>query len=362
MADKTVMDEVNAALGDALGGEETPEPVAAAEETLEEEVLESEEAEGEEGAEGEETEGEEESEEKPEGEVGPNGERERNPDGTWKAAAKLDKDGKPIAEPKKADPVNDPIPKDLKKDTQDRIRTLIDTTKTVTAERDTIKQNFDYMVNGIQATGATPAQYGETLSWLALFNSTDPKQQEKALELVETVAERLATLLGKERTVGDPLAQHPDLKQAAAKGEITPQFAKEIARTRNGQTFRTEIATNASQEQQQQQQAAEEERQGRAALTELEKTLSASDPDYAAKKAILVPSLKPIMATIPWGQKKDKFLAAYRALALPKSSAAPKGKGMPANQPLRAKQPAGGQNKQPSSMLEAISGALGSMK
>src|SRR5882724_10589545 len=132
MAEKSVMDEVNAALGDALSEEEAPAIETLEEEGLEEEAA-GEETEGEEEAAGEETEGEE-DEEKPEGEVGPNGERERNADGTWKAAAKLDKDGKPIVEPKKADPVNDPIPKDLKKDTQDRIRTLIDTTKTVTAE------------------------------------------------------------------------------------------------------------------------------------------------------------------------------------------------------------------------------------
>lgn len=362
MAEKTVMDEVNAALGDALGEEEAPALEVEEETTDETTDVDAEgDAEGDEGEVSKDEESEEEEGEKPEGEVGPNGERERNPDGTWKAKteAKVDKDGKPIVEPKKADPVNDPIPKDLKKDTQERIRTLIDTTKTVTAERDTIKQNFDYMVNGIQATGATPQQYGETLSWLALFNSSDVKQQEKALELVETVAERLATLLGKERTVGDPLGQHADLKEAVTKGQITAQYAKEIARTRNGQTFRTEIATTAGQEQRQQQQAAEEERQGRAALTELEATLSASDPDYAAKKRILVPSLKPIMATVPWSQKKDKFLAAYRALQLPKGVTVKK---PVVNQPLRAgKQPAGGQTKQPSSMLEAISGALGSM-
>jgi hypothetical protein len=363
MAEKTVMDEVNAALGDSLSGEDPPEPVVTEEEIPEGDEPEGEIPEGDE-SEGEESEGEEaEGEEKPEGEVGPNGERERNADGTWKAKteAKLDKDGKPIVEPKKADPVNDPIPKDLKKDTQERIRTLIDTTKTVTAERDTIKQNFDYMVNGIQQTGASPQQYGETLSWLALFNSGDPKQQEKALELVETVAERLATLLGRERTVGDPLGQHADLKEAVAKGQITAQYAKEIARTRNGQAFRTEIATNASQEQQQQQQAAEEERQGRAALTELERTLIASDPDYAAKKAILVPALKPLMVSIPWSQRKDRFLEAYKNIRIPKPTVNGAVK-TPANQPLRAgKQPAGGQTKQPSSMLEAISGALGSM-
>jgi hypothetical protein len=366
MADKTVMDEVNAALGDALSGEDPPAPVETPDPETPDDAAEGVESDSDgadegEGGEGGEPEGAEETDAEAEARGA-----ERDPlTGKFKKKAEEEKPAegeKPkAAESKKADPVNDPIPKDLKKDTQERIRTLIDTTKAVTAERDEIKQNFDFMVNGIQQTGATPQQYGETLSWLALFNSQDPKQQEKALELVETVAERLATLLGRERTVGDPLGQHADLKEAVASGKLNLQFAKEIARTRNGQTFRSEINANASQENQRQQQAAEEERQGRAALTELEATLQATDPDYARKKAILVPALKPIMVTVPWGQKKDKFLAAYKAVQLP-AAPKPKVNGTPVNQPLRAgKQPAGGQTKQPSSMLEAISGALGSM-
>ena len=122
-------------------------------------------------------------------EQGPNGERERNPDGTWKKA-----------EAKKPDPVNDPIPKELKAETRERMTSLINTVKEKDTQLAQVTQNFDYMVGGIQATGATPEQYGETLSWLALFNSGVPENQLKALELVESVAERLATLLGKERT------------------------------------------------------------------------------------------------------------------------------------------------------------------
>jgi len=360
----TMLDEVNAALGDAIDEPvETTDPETPEAETPESEGPEGEQAEGSDPA-GEEPEA---AAEETDAQAEARGaardpltgkflkKEAATPEGE---KAKLDKDGKPIVEAKKPDPINDPIPKELKKDTQDRIRTLIDTTKTVTAERDEIKQNFDYMVNGIQATGATPAQYGETLSWLALFNSNDPAQQGKALELVESVAERLATLLGKDRTVGDPLGVHADLKDAVTKGQITAQYAKEIARTRNGQAFRSELTTNATQDQQRQQQAANEERDGRAALTELEKTLTASDPDYARKKAILVPALKPLMMTIPWSQRKEKFLEAYRTLQLPKASTTPKG--VPANQPLRAgKQPAGGQTKAPGSMLEAMNGALG---
>jgi len=286
---------------------------------------------------------------------------ERNADGTFKKKEAEKPEGeKPVekkAEPKAKDPVNDPIPTGLKKETTERIRTLIDTTKSVTAERDQIKQDFDYLIKGVEATGASPAQYGEVLSWMSLFNSNNPQQQEKALELVESVAERLATLLGKERSVGDPLSAHSDLKDAVQKGQITAQYAKEIARTRNGQQFRTELTTNVTQEQQRQQAAAQELQTARNDLSQLEQTLLASDPSYEAKKAILVPALKPVFASIPPSQWKQKFTEAYRAIRV--NAPAAVSKPATTNQPLRAgKQPAGGQNRAPSSALEAMSAAL----
>lgn len=366
MSEKTVMDEVNAALGDVVTGDSDELDTDAASSPDSEGDLRG--GDSDNANEGDEPakEGEGETEEgEPEGEPerGPNGERERNPDGTWKKAAaepKLDKDGKPIPDKKAADPVNDPIPAGLKKEAQERFKSLIDTVKTTTAERDQIKQDFDYLIKGVEATGTTPQQYGETLSWLSLFNSRDPAQQEKALELVESVAERLAMLLGKERTVGDPLSAHSDLKDAVAKGQITAQYAKEIARTRNGQQFRTELTTSASKAEQERQAAATELATARADLTALEQTLMSSDPQYAAKKAILVPALKPVFASIPPSQWKQKFTEAYRNIQVNAPAAKPKG--APTNQPLRAgKQPAGGQTKAPGSMLEAVSGALAGM-
>jgi hypothetical protein len=349
--EETALDAVNAALGDTITEPEaeTPEAETPEVETSEGEVP-SEDGEIEEEVPAKDGETEEEAEARG---------AERGPDGKFKKK-EVEAEEKPAkVEPPKKDPVNDPIPKDLKKDTQERIRTLIDTTKTVTAERDQIKTDFDYLIKGVEATGASPEQYGETLSWLSLFNSRNPVQQEKALELVENVAERLATLLGKERTVGDPLSAHPDLKDAVTKGQITAQYAKEIARTRNGQQFRTELTTNATQAEQQRQQAAQELGTARSDLSALEVTLRASDPQYEAKKAILVPALKPVFASIPPSQWKQKFMEAYRGI---KVNAASQKHAIPANQPLRAgKQPAGGQTKAPGSMLEAISGALSGM-
>ena len=351
MSEKSVMDEVNAALGDDAAPAPEPEVETEVETEGGDSHPESE-SEGGDSHPEDESEGEPEPEGEPEGEPkpekGPNGERERNPDGTWKKE-----------EPKK-DFVNDPVPENLKKETSERMRGLIDIAKTVTAERDKYKTDFDYLVQGVEATGTSPQQYGEALSWLALFNSRDPAQQEKALELIENVAERLATLLGKDRTVGDPLAAHADLKEAVTKGQITQQYAKEIARTRNGQTFRTELQTAASTEAQASAAKAEELSTARQGLTELEQTLRDSDPQYEAKKAVLVPALQPVFAIIPPSQWVAKWKEAYRNIKVGAPAATKPV--VPKNQPLRAgRQPAGGQTKEPSSMLEAISGALGSM-
>jgi len=257
---------------------------------------------------------------------------------------------------KKPDPVNDPIPKDLKGPTQERIRSLIGTAKELTAERDKISTDFNYMVQGIQATGASPKQYGETLSWLALFNSNDPTQQEKALELVESVADRLATFLGKERTVNDPLSAHADLKEAVRTGKVTSQYANEIARTRNSSQFRSSINDTQRQQQEQQQSYDNDLATARNDLTALEGTLQGLDKDWAQKKPILVAALKPVFAMIPPSQWKAKFEEAYRNMPTIGRPAAPR---VPDNQPLRAgKNPAGAQVKAPTSMAEAIDGAL----
>jgi hypothetical protein len=358
MADETVMDAVNAALdGTAV---ETPEPVesptaheAVGDETLDPllaDAPESEETDAEAEARG----------------------AERNADGTFKKRAKTEepeaekvkdpatKEPVKAAEPKKADPLNDPIPKDLKVETQERIRTLIKTTKEITAERDAVKTDFEYLVNGVQATGATPQQYGETLQWLAAFNSGDPAQQEKALEMVEAVADRLATLLGKERTVGDPLAQHADLKEAVAKGQVTPQYAKEIARTRNSQGLQRQFTEQHTAEQRAAQAAEQAQLSARASLTELGNTLAATDPLYEQKRAMLVPIMKPIFANLSPAQWRPAFEQAYANLRLSAPAAA---RASGTNQPLRAnKAPAGGQGRAPGSMREALDAALGGMK
>jgi hypothetical protein len=284
------------------------------------------------------------------------------------AAKKGDgKAGEAAAGKKQPDPVADPIPKDLKPETQQRIRTLIDRTKEAETRATEAQQNFDYMVNGLQAVGATPEQYGETLSFLALFNSNDPKQQGQALEILEDMADKLATLIGVERKSTDPLAAHADLQAAVQKREITPQYARQIAISRNQGAFRTELNTHAQQTHQQQQAAQQQLQTARNDLNTLEATLSKTDPNYARKKAAIVPMLKPLFARLPPSQWKGAFEEAYRNARV--GAPAQQRTKVPTNQPMRAgKNPAGSgasasggtgmSGGGPATMLDAVNAAL----
>jgi hypothetical protein len=281
------------------------------------------------------------------------------------AAKAAEKKGEKPGDKKAPDAINDPIPKDLKQETRQRMQTLIETAKTVTAERDKITGDFNMIVGGLQNAGVSPEQYGETLSWLAMFNSGDPVQQTKALELVEGIADRLATLLGKERSVNDPLKDHPDLQQAITNRTATREIALEVARTRNAKKFQGELTANASREQQQQNEVAQVTQQARNDLSTLETTLRATDPLYEKKKALLVPVLQPVMKSLHPSQWKAAFQTAYANVKLP-GGGRPAGSGARPNlgqQPMRAgKNPAGGHSRQAGSPLEALNGALNSMK
>lgn len=297
----------------------------------------------------------------------------RNPDGTFKKKADEkpgEKPGEKTGDKRQPDALNDPIPKNLNQETRDRMVSLIKTTKEVTAERDEVRQQFGTFVGGLQAANVTPEQYGETLSWLSLFNSGDPAQQEKALELVDGIADRLATLLGKERSGSDPLKGHADLITLVQQGKVTKEVASELARTRNQGAFQKQLNTNATQQQQQQNQQQQALQTARSELHTLEETLRQTDRNYERKKAMIVPILKPIMKSLPPSQWKSKFVEAYNAVQLPndRRAAGAGGKkpgnrqGMPKSQPMRAgKQPAGGQARQATSPLDAMNGALSNM-
>lgn len=288
--------------------------------------------------------------------------RERNPDGTFKpkvVAAPIAKapeidpltgkpkataavvpeidplTGKPkVAVAKDPDPINDPLPKDMKAETKARVEKLIDIARTSQVERDTVQQSLDGIVEAVQKTGSTPEQYGELLSWMGLFNSPETAQKEKALELAVSVVERLSTMLGKPVSFSDPVTGHADLVAELAANKLTPTRAREIAVQRNQTKLNGEMQQHVHQSQLNADQQLEQDTvNARAALTELGTTLAAVDPQYAQKKAILLPQLKPLFDTLPPNQWKAKFESEYRKLVIrAPATTAPV---VPRNQPLR---------------------------
>lgn len=287
---------------------------------------------------------------------------ERNPDGTPKDPAKLEH------VKKVADPINDPIPPTLAKETQDRIRSLIKTTKETEAKATEATEQLDYIVNGVRATGMNPQQYGEVLSFMQLFNSGDPKQQETALGLIENIADRLASLLGKERAGSDPLKGFPDLAAAVAQGQMTRQWAGQLATSRRQQTTRSEIETTARTAQSTEAAYAQEKETARIDMNKWETETAAKDPQFKLLAPKLIKELKEDYQKVPPKEWLPRFQQAYRVA---KAAAGPvrstttgqfvKG-GVPVSQPLRARSSAAGGTHAPTSALDAMSAALASMK
>ncbi len=267
------------------------------------------------------------------------------------------------AQPRVKDPINDPIPQGLKRETQERIQSLIGMAKQATEREQTLRREYDTIVQGVMSTGATPEQYGEVLQFLGLVNSQDPAKQRAALEQIENLADSFATLLGVERRSADPLAAHQDLQAALKAGQISKEFAMETARLRNRQSMTGNINQQQQQQIQQRQQFEQVQAQARQGLDQLWEQLK-NQPGAAAKRAALVPILQPIFKTLHPSQWVNAFHQAWqnhRVEAPAPAAAAPR---VPKNQPMRAgKGTMGGGStvRQTGSALDAVNAALGEL-
>lgn len=299
----------------------------------------------------------------------------RNADGTFKAqkkgeaelgadgkpVVKLGADGKPlVAEPaKKADPVNDPIPDEVKGRTRERMTALISTVKTQ-GEQITAQHQ---LVDSISSTGATPEEFGALLGYMRWVHSDKPEDLKQAQQLLMSELEGISLKLGEAAPGVDFLAKYPDLQTKVDNGQITTDDAKEIALHRT-RTANAQAQTTAKQTHEQTTAQATAERNGAIAeLDALGKKLNSEDADYAIKHEILKPILQSLGMLKP-SQWKAAFSQAYAAITPAQVArfrqpvAAVKKTG---NQPLRSnKVPTGGQQRSPGSLLDAVSAAIDS--
>lgn len=351
--DQGLLEAVAAGAAEANAPAPSSEPETPEDETPEGELPAGEAPEGE-APEGETPEGEAPKDEALEGEA-PEGEA---PEG--EAAAAKPAEGKPAeAKPaaKEPDPINDPLPPAgaVKEETRQRIVKLIDVAKTLTQKNEQVQGDFDMLFGAVQRTGASPEQYTGALQYLSLVNSSSPADREKALDMMLHEVRALSNMLGKPLPSFDPLEGHDDLRSAVQTGQITAQHAQELAASRNQREIQS--ATDRQQREVTQQRQTSEQlvQRGIAELNAVEAQLRA-DPQFAAKRAALVPLLKPVMAQLPPERWAATFQEAYRNMQLPAAPApaAAPAAAVPAQQPLRGKSPGGASARAPKDMAEAI--------
>lgn len=275
------------------------------------------------------------------------------------AAAAATDDGKP----KPKDPLNDPIPNALKKETKERMVAVIDIAKQATSRAEAAERTSSELLGMIEQTRATPKQYGDALEYLALVNSGDPAQLERALQIMQAEVAAVARMLGKPVPGVNMLEGHQDLIDDLAAGRITVERANEIAAGRAQRAHMQSAHEAARQDARVTAEQAQAMRAGQRDLNELEKRLM-TDPAYPAKRGILIKALKPVFAKIPPADWAATFERAYKELPAP-VAAVPSGqaRAVPSmktaaadggNTPLRAGQPSGSQAPAPTSLQEAI--------
>lgn len=270
------------------------------------------------------------------------------------AEPKLDKDGKPVvAEVKKADPINDPIPPQVSERTRERITSLVSTVK----EQAATVENQGAIINAIQATGTTPEEFGAMVTYMGYMHSDKTEDLEKAYGMLQGGLRTIALKLGRTIPEVNMLEGHQDLLDEIASGQITQKRAEEVALSR-ARTTQTTASAQAMTTAAQTEAAAKQERDTAISeLNDIGAELKKNDPLYQAKYDTIVPSLMAAFKHMAPSKWKAAFHEAYKAVKVaPKAAPAAIVPVKPKQQPLRPSAPAGGGKREPANVQEAMFG------
>lgn len=304
----------------------------------------------------------------PEGEPPAEGAPARVPDGKFVAKDKKDAApeepkepvaAEPAAEP---DPLNDPLPEG-KKERSERFQTLVGMVKEKDAVIEQVNGDLDLIMAPIREASATPEQFRESMNLVKLINSPNQQDQMRALQMLQSTTAALAQRLGQPVPGTDPLDGFPDLLNELNAGKITEARAVELANARRQTAASQNFQRQAQQRTQQEQQAAHAAQAGQAAVAAVEQTLKATDPQYAAKVAVMQTDIafKNQLKAMHPTQWAAAFAEKYRTVKVAAPAAAPRPAAPASPQPLRAKTPAGTAAKPPGSMLDAVKAGLASV-
>ena len=256
------------------------------------------------------------------------------------------------------DHINDPIPESTNEKTAERIKSLIEIAKQQTARGD----QGDEIVATITATGADPEQFTNTLGFLAMYNSQDPEQRRKALEVARGVVQELSIELGEGSA--DLVSKHADLQARVEEGTLSEADAVELATVREQKALREQREAHARTTGESKKAADDAVAAGKQALSAYGASM-ADDPTYQALYPQYVPLLRKALRYAHPSDYGNVAKDVYEELAA-NFTPAPKPAPKPTKQPLRAKGGAGGssgteKDAEPKSAIEAMEAALSHM-
>lgn len=262
-------------------------------------------------------------------------------------------------EAKQPDPAKPPEqkpadePPGLSADASTRFREManrVKETETKLAEYEPVVQMVQDLNQRVEASGLNQQEFWQAVEFGTAMKRGDWRSVEPILA-AQFANFRMA--MGRDPQGADPLAHHPDILQAVQAGQMTHQFAIELARGRSMSAQQQQRMQVEQQTQQRQQQYEQTVNQAAGQIGTMVKQWEMTDLDWPRKREVMDEKAREIAAHLPPEQWAFAIKTAYDTLG----RAMPIFKPAPTPNALRASGAQGGA-KEPQSMLEAITGAL----
>lgn len=282
----------------------------------------------------------------------------KNADGTPVTPA-VDAAGKPAsapgapAAPGATPPVVPPVedltamPEGLTPKAQERFQKLANANKEHAEWRAQVEPQINYIQETFQSNGIQREQFQTFVEFAGALNRGDVATAQR---IMQTEMQNLALLTGQPLTA-DPLASHPDLREAVDGFEITEARALEMARFRTQQAQQQAQAQQHQQAQQTQQQAQQKVQQAEQQIDQLMTQLQSSDIDYPSVMPHLEQAIKDgLLAGVDPSQWAPKLQAQYQLIKKVAGSQRTVQPATPVLRPTGVAAP----GQQPKSMLDAM--------
>jgi hypothetical protein len=187
-------------------------------------------------------------------------------------------------------------PEGLSPKAQERFQKLANGIRERDTQIETLSNQVDYVRETFQQQGIQREQFEQAAGVIGMINRG---QFAEAAEILHEQLRHLAVLAGRPVAQVDALQDYPDLRQAVDGMQLSEAHALEMARSRRTQHLMQQRQQQQEQAQQSTQQQHQAVQHGTLAVDRLCKQLAATDVDFPAIEARLLPVLSQLLADVP---------------------------------------------------------------